>query len=117
MPLAQILYPPPTDQGWEEWLHNHVRQHEALIAALNETRGSSLSIPIPIYPVDVKSKSQMQVFNRAHLDLHNEMNQLLGIPGQDISAPDFKDQKALDGWLYTHHSMHLSASQLCGLPV
>lgn len=117
MPLAQILYPSPTPRGWEEWMQNHVRHHEALISALNLKYGANLSIAVPIYPVDVKSSSQMQVFNRSHLDLHNEMNQLLGIPGQDISAPDFKDQLALDGWLYLHHTMHLSAAQLCGQPV
>lgn len=117
MSLAQILYPPPTERGWEEWLHAHVRHHEALISALNETKGSNLSIATPIYPVDVKSTTQMATFNRAHLDLHNEMNQLLGIPSQDISSPNFKDQRALDGWLYLHHQMHLSAAALCGQPV
>lgn len=117
MSLAVIQYPPPTDKGWEEWFHAHLRHHEALIQAVNTTFGAKLEISVPIYPIDFKSKSQMSVFNREHLNLHNEMNAVLGIPSQDISAPNFEDKRALDGFLYLHFSMHQSAAQLCGFPV
>lgn len=100
-----------------EWMHSHVRHHEALIAAINETFGTSLTISQPIWPVDVKNKDQMAIWNRAHIALHNEMNEILNIPGQDISAPDFTDQKKADAFFFTHQILHQSAAQLCGKPV
>lgn len=117
MSLAVIQYPPPTDQGWEEWLHAHVRHHEALIAAINRTFKTTLSLEAPLWPVDMDDKDKMAVWNRAHLDAHNAMNSVLGIPGQDISTPDFKNQRSLDAWLYTHFNLHQVAAQRSGEPI
>jgi len=115
--LAQLQYPPPTERGMDEWLHAHVRHHEALIQAINEKFGTSLTISQPIWPVDVKDKNQMAIWGRAHLTLHNEMNDILNIPGQDISAPDFSDKRKADGFFFTHQMLHQAAAQLCGQPV
>lgn len=117
MSLAQIQYPPPTGQGMDEWLHAHTRHHEALIQAINEKLGTKLTLSQPIWPVDVKNKDQMAIWSRAHVALHNEMNSLLDIPGQDVSAPDFSDQRKSDSWFFVHVQLHRAAAQLCGQPV
>lgn len=117
MSLASILYPSPGVNGWKEWLHAHVRHHEALIDSLNATFDASLSLTGPLWPVDVQNENEMRVWNRVHLDAHNNMNDLLGIPGQDISAPNFKDPDALDAWIYLHFTMHQAAANRCGFPV
>ena len=117
MSLAVLQYPAPSDRGWEEWMHAHVRHHEALISAINATFRKNLSLEAPLYPVDMKDKEKMAVWSRAHLDAHNAMNDVLRIPGQDISAPNFQDRRALDGWIYIHFNLHQVSAQLCGQPV
>lgn len=117
MSLAQIVYPPPTEQGWQEWLHAHIRHHEALAGALQAKFDVILDSANHLYPLDMESKDQLEVWNKAHLDLHNSMNSLLGIPGQDISAPDFKDKRKSDGWFFLHLQLHRSTADLCGQPV
>lgn len=117
MTLATILYPPPTDHGWDEWMLANDLHHKALIDAINASRGTNLTMPQPIWPVEIGSEEQMRVWSRVHLDLHNDINAALGIPGQDIGSPNFKDKRALDGWTYIHFTMHQSSAQLAGVAI
>ena len=117
MPLAQLLYPPPTDDGLATWLHDNLRHHEALIQAINTKFGTSLTIATPIWPLNPKDETQLAIFNRAHQFLHNEMAQVLGIQNQDVSDLKFTEKRDLDAFMFIHFQEHQAAAQACGMPV
>lgn len=113
MSLAQIQYPPPTEKGLEEWMHAHVRLHEALNDAISTTKGVQLEL-LPIYPVD---KDSLKTWVRAHQSAHDALANTLGFAGTDLTGVDFADQRKLDGWMFEHFIQHQAAAQLCGLPI
>lgn len=113
MSLAQVQYPPPTENGLEEWMHAHLRHHEALIGAVAEIHGVKLEL-LPIYPVTKESMSQ---WTRAHQAAHDALANQLGFAGTDLTGIDFSDQRKLDGWMFEHFIQHQSAAEACGLPV
>lgn len=113
MSLAQIQYPPPTEKGLEEWMHAHVRHHEALIGAVDTTFGVKLEL-LPIYPV---GKDSLSTWSRAHQSAHDALANILGFAGTDLTGVDFSDQRKLDGWMFEHFIQHQAAAEACGLPV
>lgn len=98
----------------EEWFHAHVRHHEALISAIQQTYGVNLTL-YPIYPV--LQEQDFAAWNRAHQALHDGLNATLGIAGVDLTGVDFKDEKKTEAWMYQHFLQHQAAGQRCGLPV
>jgi hypothetical protein len=111
--LAQILYPPPTDRGFQEWATAHDRQHEAIAQAIKETKGIVVEY-LPLYPVN---ENDLDNWLRQHQQMHNEMLAALGIPGTDLSVLDLKDKPQADSWFFTHYLQHQQVAQACGQPV
>lgn len=112
MSLAQILFPAPTDQGIDDWFHSHVRHHEAIIKAIQDSRGIQLQM-FPIYPV---KDSDLTNWNRAHQSLHTQMNLALQIAGTDLTTLDLK-AKDHQNWFFEHFIQHQAAGQRCGEPI
>jgi hypothetical protein len=113
MSLAAVLYPGPTEHGLEEFFWANYQHHLALIAAVKETHGIVME-QFQIYPPGLDPGES---WSRQHQRQHDVMNSVLGIPGSDLSAVDFKDKKAFDGWAWNHFQQHVAAAALCGVPV
>lgn len=112
MTLAMIMYPPPTERGMEEWLHAHIRHHEAIADAVRTTLGVTLDI-LPIYPGKVEDDQ----WSRDHQEMHNAMSGALGLAGTDITRWDTKNKRKSDDWVYIHFEQHRTAASACGLPI
>jgi hypothetical protein len=113
MSLAQILYPPPTKEGMEEWFQAHARHHEAIVAAFKQTRGVQLD-SLGLYPVNVKDLSD---WLQRHQQMHTAMGQLAGVQGTDLSGLDLNSKTSSDSWFFQHFLQHQGVSQACGLPI
>lgn len=113
MSLAQVLYPPPTPQGMEEWFQAHARHHEGILFALKETQGVNLD-NLGLYPVNEKD---LDDWLQRHQEMHTAMNRVFGISGTDLSGLDLKDKNKSDSWFFQHFLQHQSAAQSCGMPI
>lgn len=113
MALAQILYPPPTDKGMEEWFQAHARHHQGIIGALKDTKGIILE-DLGLYPV---SEHELDDWLRRHQQMHNDMTAAVGVAGSDLAGLDLKDKARSDSWFFQHFLQHQSVSQLCGWPI
>lgn len=113
MSLAQILYPPPTDKGMEEWFQAHARHHEGIISALKETKGIVLA-NLGLYPV---SEHELDDWLERHQRMHTAMTTAVGVQGTDLSGLDLKDKAKSDSWFFQHFLQHQSVSQLSGQPI
>lgn len=116
MPLPQLQYPPPTENGWKEWSFQHKLHHIALIDAIKEQKGIILNLPL-LEPVNPEDESQMQVWARGHQSIHDAMNAIYDVPGFDLQELDMKDRTKKDSWFFSHLELHKSIAALCGQPV
>jgi hypothetical protein len=114
--LAQILYPPPTAQGWKEWSFHQYQHHLALNSAILQLKGVTIT-PFRLWPVQQQGPD-FQDWLQQHQLAHESINAVLGISGRDISALDFqdKDKSKRDAWFWVHHGMHRDAASNLGLP-
>jgi hypothetical protein len=111
--LANVLYPAPTPQGLEEWMHSHYQHHLAIIDAVRTNFNTELQV-FPIYPVNMEDTS---TFMRDHQIMHNQFASVLNTPNTDIGSVDFKNKKEFDAWVFEHFIQHQAAAQLCGMPI
>lgn len=112
MSLAQILYPPPTTVGMEEWFHAHARHHEALIWAYGK-QGVILE-DLNLYPVQ---KKDLDNWLQRHQTMHGALGQVSGISGSDLTGLDLNNKAASDNWFFQHFMQHLGFAQSCGQPI
>lgn len=112
MSLAQILYPPPTHQGWKEWSWANFQHHLALESAILQLKGVQVA-SFRLWPV---TEHDLKDWLQAHQEAHNAINAALGISGQDLSELDLKNKTKRDDWFYVHELQHQAAAQLLGSP-
>lgn len=110
MSLAQVLSPPPTPNGFEEWTFSHFQHHQAIIRGLMEVKNLRATLYM-IYPFNPKDS---QTWLELHQQLHNDYESALGISSNDLSSLDFSNQKQVDTWYYLNYSSHRDAAQILG---
>lgn len=113
MSLAQILYPPPTERGMEEWFHAHDRHHEAIIGAVKATQNIVLTYN-PLYPVN---QTDLEDWLKQHQQMHSDMTQLFQVAGTDLTGLDLRDKESADAWFFQHFLQHQAVAQAVGLPI
>lgn len=117
MSLAHIIYPPPTRGGLQEWLLQHYFHHLAIIGGVQTKFNISLPVRM-IYPLqNAEDQAQLNVFLEEHQTMHNDMDGILNIAGNDLSEVDFKDKKQLDAFMWLNFSEHRDAATNLGLPI
>lgn len=113
MSLAHILLPPPTPNGLDEWMLQHLAAHQAIINAAFTELQAALTL-YPIYPFD---KRTSLVWLENHQQMHDDQNALLNIIGNDLSSVDFDKKKELEAWMYLHWTEHQAAASTLGLGI
>src|SRR5690348_8916821 len=111
MPLAQVLFPPPTEQGWTEWAFQHYQDHVALIAAIKRDTGANL----PLYEIYPINPNDTTTWLEQHARQHADMLAVYGIIGSDLSTVDFENKRQKDAWLWLNFTEHRSVRDATGL--
>lgn len=111
--LAQIIYPPPDQKGWDTWVWHHAQHHEAIERAMAKVLGVA-PVVFPLYPF---FKDDMQNWLLNHQSAHSRFCQLLNIAGQDLSGLDLADKPKKDDWLFRQYLEHLAAAQRIGTTI
>ena len=109
MGLAQVVYPPPTPDGFKTWLFDHYQDHLAIIQ-----RASTLGYSLTQYRIWPVTEQSLQDFLQQHSFMHNEMNAIANVQGSDLEDIDFKDKKKLDAWYYLNFIEHQSVHSFLG---
>lgn len=82
MPLPFIQY---DSAGLQRWMFDHWQDHIEIINGVQRILGTKLAM-YPIYPFTPESPD---TWVQAHLQMHFDMNNALGLSGDDISSVDF----------------------------
>jgi hypothetical protein len=109
MGLAQIIYPRPAPQGFEEWVWDHYQHHIAIIQ-----RAQVLGYKLNQYNIWPVRQETLQDFLEQHQQMHNEMNAIANVQGGDLQDLDFKDKRKADAWYYIQYVEHQSVAQFLG---
>ncbi len=113
MPLPQILRPPETPRGWDEWTFAHLSHHQAIITAVHQAGKGTLQL-YQIFPFNWRDTNDWLL---QHQSMHSQMNAIFNINGSDLSVVDFQDRRQVDAWLQLHYLEHQQVAASCGLPI
>jgi hypothetical protein len=113
MSLAQLLYPPSIQSGWAEWVFANLQHHQAIIDAARQTGKANL-ILYQIYPFNSQDPEGWLL---QHQSQHDDMNQVYGVNGSDLSTLDFQNKRDVDAWLQLHFYEHQDVASRTGLPI
>ena len=111
MSLASLYNVPVNDYGMKQFsfvnANYHVLQNRAILLKYN--------ISLTDYVLDPINEQQIDTFLQRHQDIHNQVNTLLGIVGNDLSSVDFKKPDVLRSWIWLHANEHVQAAKLLGI--
>ena len=113
MSLPQIILPPPTSQGIDEWAFAHYQHHLAIVDAIKQAKNVTINVP-QIWPLNPRN---IEVWLENHQFLHNEMNAVLKVQGNDLSSINWEDQKQREGFFFLNFQEHKAAATNVGLPI
>ena len=95
----------------DHWFHANWDEHFRIIAAIKQQRGVILNI----LPIQSASADNPDNWLFAHQTLHDDMNQVLGIAGNDLLDVDFKNEDQRNAWAFLHMAEHVKATAILGI--
>ncbi len=107
MPLPLIVEPPSDERGFDSWAYAHAVDHLEIITAITRTQ----NITLPQYQLWPFNPSDVSGWLEQHARAHNDMNQQMGTPGNDLENVDFQDDQQAKTWFYLQYEEHLNVRQ------
>lgn len=111
MGLASIANVPDDQNTTDEWAFSHMAHHRDIIRVLNEKH----NIILPEYSLDPIDPNDFGLWGYQHQIMHNQMNAVLGIAGQDLVDVSWKDQEQRSVWIDLNFTEHLKANAILGV--
>ena len=114
MGLATLLNLPINHELIDKFSFENQDSHRRIAAAVfTQMNGIVLPIfvvdPIPAVPGGLLD------WGLNHQAMHNAQNQILGIPGEDLTGLDFSDEAQLSSWIQQHFIEHYLAETKLGV--
>lgn len=94
------------DFWWNNW-----NDHLEIVEAINKAMGLNL----PTYVIHPWQEGDQAGILERHQQLHNDMQEALGIQGSDLQLVDFGDPSSRDAWVYSNYQQHLQARTILGI--
>lgn len=109
LPLLLNDFEDARELAW--WLHNNSSEHRQILTAIQQ----QANIELASYPISSMSPADRSGWLWRHQQMHNDMNAVLGIAGNELSDVDFKQAHQVQAWLALHFEEHLQARQKLGI--
>ena len=107
MPLPFIIEPPADENGFDSWAYAHAVDHLEIITAI--TKANNVTLPqYPLWPVNSKD---IEGWLEQHAQAHNDMNNIMQTPGNDLSSVDFKNEAQAKAWFFINYQEHNNVRQ------
>lgn len=103
--MNPFLYNTPTDDATLlEWSANHQRDHFLIAYTIQQKYSGTSVILLPIDPVPVQL--DLLTWSMNHQTMHNEMDNVTGVQGFDLSSVNFQQRDQLLIWINLHAWEH-----------
>lgn len=109
MSLLTIFAPPKTRAEWADWAFAHAANHRDIIRVIFERFQVELQEPL----LDPFNPTAQWIYQ--HQVLHSAQDTVLGIPSQDLTTVDWRDEDSVADWIQTHFVEHQAASRILNL--
>lgn len=112
------LYNIPTDPvSFAEWSFSHAAHHADIIRFIVAQDSAKLGGQVlAAYVLDPINTDNMALWEYQHQVMHNQMNAVLGIAGQNLTGIDWTDPEAIGQFIDDNASEHLKANRILGIP-
>lgn len=111
MPIANIQNIPGTVEEIQQWAFAHQAHH----IDVNDAVYRLLNFALPQYildPFDPTNEDLMGTWAYNHQQMHENLNQILGVAGYNLVDVDWTDQSQLAGWIQLNFVEHLQYSNI-----
>lgn len=102
---------PGTPEEHAMWSFAHAAHHLDIINVIYVTRQIALS-QFVLDPFNPEDESAMENWSYQHQTMHQEMDQVLGISGFDLTDINWQDKAQRAAWISLNAAEHLQASNL-----
>jgi hypothetical protein len=111
-----LLYNTPYDDGsLLEWSSIHQKDHFVIASEIQRKMSGTTVILLPIDPIPLQL--DILSWSMFHQTMHNEMDNVVGVAGFDLTSVNFTQREQLEIWINLHAWEHYRVSQvLAGLP-
>lgn len=110
--MLAALYNSFSDQaGMSQFSFANNDQHTQIIEAI----ARRFNVALPTYILDPIPANAPSNWLYTHQAVHNDMNGVLGIAGNDLSDVDFTDPQQVASWVWLHAQEHYQAAQILGI--
>lgn len=87
---------------------HHIRVNDAIFGAY--------SLLLPYYVLDpIPSSEALNAWLWNHQDVHNQMNAVAGVTGNDLTTVDFRDTDQVASWVWLHADEHMQVANILGV--
>ena len=102
--LPFISRGPETPEEWARFHWNHFQEHTAILKKIEAETGLTLYMT-PIWPVPGNLFGAQ--IAKWHQDLHNQMNAVDGVAGNDMSQADLRSAEGAQAFINQNYREHL----------
>jgi len=100
--IASLFNIPGTPEEANSWAFAHASHHRDIIKAIFEQYRTSL----PEYVLEPLPLRDMSTWVYQHQQMHNDMNQITGISGYNLSNVDWQNIESRSGWIFSNAAEH-----------
>jgi hypothetical protein len=111
MGVADLFNAPKTDREVAAWSFAHMAHHRDLNAQVFKLH----NILLPEYVLDPIVPASIQGFLNLHQIMHNNLDLILGVSGNDLSQVDWDNVSEREGWIYLNATLHVAEAQKAGI--
>lgn len=108
MTFASLYNSPSAPLDRVVWSFANSDHHLQIINAILIQKNTELAR----YLIDPIPNADLPGWLRTHQTMHNDMNSVLAIQGNDLSDVDFNNPDQLSAWLFLHASEHRQAADI-----
>jgi hypothetical protein len=105
--LAAVINPSPGDDDFSAWAFNHYQDHLEIIQGVVKEGGPQLEL----LEIDQINFQDVQSWLERHQQMHNDMNAVLKLQGNDLTAVDFRDVGQRQSWMWLNFREHFNARE------
>lgn len=111
MGLAAIANTPTDKNSMDQWAFSHMAHHRDIIRVIQ----MNYNIILPEYILDPLDPNDLGTWGYQHQIMHNQMDAILGIAGNDLVDVSWKDEAERSSWIDLNFREHLQANQILGV--
>lgn len=111
MAVADIANIPADWTSLQVWSFAHMAHHRDLISHVL----ASKNVALTLYPLDPINPGDLGSFAYQHQLMHTDINNILGIVGNDLLDIDWQNDAARAEWIWLNMQEHLQYAQKTGV--